>query len=456
MTERTRFAPSPTGHLHIGGARTALFSWLFAKSKGGQFLLRFEDTDTERSKDEFKDSILKSLEWLNLNPDEKPIHQSRNLERHKSLALSLFEKGAAYYCDCSIEELEELRATQIKNKQKPMYDGRSRDKNLEYEGKNVLRYKMPDASTSFEDLILGDITVDNRELDDFIILRGDGSPTYNFSAAIDDHAMKITTVVRGDDHITNTLKQINIFNSLEEPIPTYAHLPMVLSNTGKRLSKRDGAIDLLDYKKLGYLKEALINYLVKLGWTHSDQEIFSKEELLSLFTLEAVNSSPAKFSEDLLNFYNNHYINSIQVEDLYQLINKEYDVPYKIDSNIHYLEILNLLREGSKTILDLISQMQFFYEVPQYEEKYKDSVQANIEIISVFKENINSLNFSDLKKLENDIKEFLSSNDLKFPQLGKPLRLILAGRENAPSISQLLFFLGFEESLNRINLFLTK
>ena len=248
----------------------------------------------------------------------------------------------------------------------------------------------------------------------------------------------------------------NKFNSLEEPIPTYAHLPMVLSNTGKRLSKRDGAVDLLDYKKLGYLKEALINYLVKLGWTHSDQEIFSKEELLSLFTLEAVNSSPAKFSEDLLNFYNNHYINSIQVEDLYQLINKEYDVPYKIDSNIHYLEILNLLREGSKTILDLISQMQFFYEVPQYEEKYKDFVQANIEIISVFKENINSLNFSDLKKLENDIKEFLSSNDLKFPQLGKPLRLILAGRENAPSISQLLFFLGFEESLKRINLFLTK
>ena len=210
MTERTRFAPSPTGHLHIGGARTALFSWLFAKSKGGQFLLRFEDTDIERSKDEFKDSILKSLEWLNLNPDEEPVHQSRNLERHKFLALSLFEKGAAYYCDCSIEELEELRATQIKNKQKPMYDGRSREKNLEYEGKNVLRYKMPDASTSFKDLILGDITVDNRELDDFIILRADGTPTYNFCAAVDDLDMKISTVIRGDDHLTNTIKQLNI------------------------------------------------------------------------------------------------------------------------------------------------------------------------------------------------------------------------------------------------------
>ena len=228
---------------------------------------------------------------------------------------------------------------------------------------------------------------------------------------------------------------------------------MVLSNTGKRLSKRDGAVDLLDYKKSGYLKEALINYLVKLGWTHSDQEIFSKEELLSLFTLEAVNSSPAKFSEELINFYNNHYINSIQIEDLYQLIIKEYDVSYKIDSNIHYLEILKLIREGSKTLLDLINQMQFFYETPQYEEKHKDSIQANIEIISVFKENFSTLDFSDLKMLENNIKEFLSSNDLKFPQLGKPLRLILAGRENAPSISQLLFFLGYEESLKRINLF---
>ena len=265
--------------------------------------------------------------------------------------------------------------------------------------------------------------------------------------------MKITTVIRWDDHITNTLKQINIFKSLEEPIPYYAHLPMVLSNTGKRLSKRDGAIDLLDYKKSGYLKEALINYLVKLGWTHSDQEIFSKEELLSLFTLEAVNSSPAKFSEELINFYNNHYINSIQIEDLYQLIIKEYDVSYKIDSNIHYLEILKLIREGSKTLLDLINQMQFFYETPQYEEKHKDFIQTNIEIISVFKENISTFDFSDLKILENNLKEFLSSNDLKFPQLGKPLRLILAGRENAPSISQLLFFLGYEESLKRINLF---
>jgi len=455
--EITRFAPSPTGHLHLGGARTALFSWLFAQKNKGKFLLRFEDTDKERSKKEYEESIISSLAWLGIEPDEDPVFQSRNIELHRRMALGLLESGNAYSCDCSPEQLNEMREKQIEQKMQPRYDGFNRDKNLPHKEGNVIRFKMPiQGKTSFEDKILGTISVNNKELDDFIILRGDGSPTYNFSAAIDDQEMKITTVIRGDDHITNTLKQINIFKSLEEPIPNYAHLPMVLSNTGKRLSKRDGAVDLLDYKKSGYLKEALINYLVKLGWTYSDQEIFSKEELLSLFTLEAVNSSPAKFSEELINFYNNHYINSIQIEDLYQLIIKEYDVPYKLDSNIHYLEILNLIREGSKTLLDLINQMQFFYETPQYEEKQKDSIQANIEIISVFKENISTLDFSNLKMLENDIKEFLSSNDLKFPQLGKPLRLILAGRENAPSISQLLFFIGYEESLKRINLFLTK
>ena len=455
--EITRFAPSPTGHLHLGGARTALFSWLFAQKNKGKFLLRFEDTDKERSTKEYEESIISSLAWLGIEPDEDPVFQSKNIELHRTMALSLLESGNAYSCDCSPEQLNEMREKQIEQKMQPRYDGFNRDKNLPHKEGNVIRFKMPiQGKTSFEDKILGTISVNNKELDDFIILRGDGSPTYNFSAAIDDQEMKITTVIRGDDHITNTLKQINIFKSLEEPIPNYAHLPMVLSNTGKRLSKRDGAVDLLDYKKSGYLKEALINYLVKLGWTYSDQEIFSKEELLSLFTLEAVNSSPAKFSEELINFYNNHYINSIQIEDLYQLIIKEYDVSYKIDSNIHYLEILKLIREGSKTLLDLINQMQFFYETPQYEEKHKDFIQTNIEIISVFKENISTLDFSDLKMLENNIKEFLSSNDLKFPQLGKPLRLILAGRENAPSISQLLFFLGYEESLKRINLFLTK
>jgi glutamyl-tRNA synthetase len=308
--------------------------------------------------------------------------------------------------------------------------------------------------TVFEDQILGPITVENKELDDFIILRGDGSPTYNFSAALDDKEMKITTVIRGDDHITNTLKQINILKALEEELPQYAHLPMVLSNSGKRLSKRDGAVDITDYRKGGYLKEAIINYLVKLGWSYSDQEIFSKEELVSLFNLSAVNSSPAKFSEELINFYNNYYLNLLDVKNLYELIDTEYEVSFNIKSNDKYLDILNLVREGAKTVLDLIDQIKFFYEVPCYEEQHKELITSNIEAVKIFSENIENIDFNNQQNLENDLKSFLSSKNLKFPQLGKPLRLILSGRQNAPSISQLLFFLGEEESLKRINFFL--
>jgi glutamyl-tRNA synthetase len=453
--EITRFAPSPTGHLHIGGARTALFSWLFARSKKGKFLLRFEDTDKERSKKEFEESIISSLSWLGIEPDEKPIYQSKNIKSHQKEALNLLESGKAYSCDCSPEQLSEMREKQIKNKLQPKYDGLNREKNISHKEGNVIRFKMPQSGkTVFEDQILGPITVENKELDDFIILRGDGSPTYNFSAALDDKEMKITTVIRGDDHITNTLKQINILKALEEELPQYAHLPMVLSNSGKRLSKRDGAADITDYRKGGYLKEAIINYLVKLGWSYSDQEIFSKEELVSLFNLSAVNSSPAKFSEELINFYNNYYLNLLDVKNLYELIDTEYEVSFNIKSNDKYLDILNLVREGAKTVLDLIDQIKFFYEVPCYEEQHKELITSNIEVVKIFSENIENIDFNNQQNLENDLKSFLSSKNLKFPQLGKPLRLILSGRQNAPSISQLLFFLGEEESLKRINFFL--
>ena len=453
--EITRFAPSPTGHLHLGGARTALFSWLFARNKKGRFLLRFEDTDRERSKKEYEESILSSLSWLGIEPDEKPIFQSNNKELHQELAFILLEKGKAYSCDCTPDQLQKMREEQIKNKLQPRYDGFNRDKNLSHKEGNVIRFKMPQSGkTSFEDKILGNISVENKELDDFIILRGDGNPTYNFCAAIDDVNMNITTVIRGDDHITNTLKQINIFKSLEAKIPNYAHLPMVLSNSGKRLSKRDGAIDISDYRKLGYLKESLINYLVKLGWSYSDQEIFSKDELINLFSLESVNSSPAKFSEELINFYNNHYLNSLSIETIYKLIEEEYEISFDLKSNEHYLEMLKLLREGAKTIIDLIDQIRFFYETPEYEDKCKEIINSNIETIESFSSYFKDLDFKDFKNLESGIKDYLASNKLKFPQLGKPLRLILSGRENAPSISQLLFFLGEQESSRRINLFL--
>ena len=452
MTERTRCAPSPTGHLHIGGARTALFSWLFARSEGGKFLLRFEDTDIERSKEEYKDSIIKSLEWLNLNPDEEPVHQSKNLDRHKSLALSLFEKGAAYYCDCSVEELEQLRTTQMKNKQKPMYDGRSREKKLEYEGKNVLRYKMPDASTSFKDLKLGDITVENKELDDFIILRADGTPTYNFCAAVDDLDMKITTVIRGDDHLTNTIKQLNIIKSLDGTIPSYAHLPMVLSESGKRLSKRDGALDIMDYKSEGYLSEALLNYIVRLGWAKDEIEKFTMKELIDFFDLSDVNSSPSKFSLQLLDWYNNEYIKK---SDSSTLLNLLIEIGSNIDEkvkNIH--SIIDVLKDGAKSLREMNENIEMFLTTPNIDNSNSLTSEDNKKIIKDF---LNSFDFSkedNLDSISQRLNGYVSANDLKFPQLGKPLRYALTGRTNAPGIGELIYLLGNEESKKRIEHYL--
>ena len=451
MTERTRFAPSPTGRLHIGGARTALFSWLFARSKGGKFLLRFEDTDVERSKDEFKDSILKSLEWLNLVPDEEPIHQSRNLERHKSTALSLFEQGAAYYCDCSIEELEELRAVQIKNKQKPMYDGRSRDKNLEYEGKNVLRYKMPAVSTSFKDLILGDITVDNKELDDFIILRADGTPTYNFCAAVDDLDMKISTVIRGDDHLTNTIKQLNIVKSLNGNIPSYAHLPMVLSESGKRLSKRDGSLDIMDYKSEGYLSEALLNYIVRLGWSKDEVEKFTMDELLSYFDLTDINSSASKFSQQLLDWYNNEYLKNSSNKYILEKINEGNQ---KIDpATPKILEIIEVLKKGAKTLVEIEQSILMFTEKPNIDADHELKNQENRELLLDFISQFREVDYSNIEDLNIFIKAYIKAKEIKFPQLGKPMRYALTGKSNAPSIGELLFLIGKEDSLVRLENF---
>ena len=451
MTERTRFAPSPTGHLHIGGARTALFSWLFARSKGGKFLLRFEDTDVERSKDEFKDSILKSLEWLNLVPDEEPIYQSRNIERHKSKALSLFEQGEAYYCDCSIEELEELRAVQIKNKQKPMYDGRSRDKNLEYEGKNVLRYKMPAVSTSFKDLILGDITVDNKELDDFIILRADGTPTYNFCAAVDDLDMKISTVIRGDDHLTNTIKQLNIVKSLNGNIPSYAHLPMVLSESGKRLSKRDGALDIMDYKSEGYLSESLLNYIVRLGWSKDEIEKFTMDELLSYFDLTDLNSSASKFSQQLLDWYNNEYLKDSSNKYILEKINEGNQ---KIDPTIpKILEIIEVLKKGAKTLVEIEQSILMFTEKPNIDADHELKNQENRELLLDFTNQFREIDYSNIEDLNIFVKGYIKAKEIKFPQLGKPMRYALTGKSDAPSISELLFLIGKEESLVRLENF---
>ena len=446
--EITRFAPSPTGHLHIGGARTALFSYLFAKANKGKFLLRFEDTDQERSKDEYVDSILNSLDWMKIKLDSEPIYQSRNISRHKEIAIELYKKGFAYACDCSEETLTKMREEQIVKKQKPKYDGLNRNKNIEFAEGMVLRFKFPlEGESKFKDLILGDIAINNKEFDDFIILRSDGSPTYNFSAAVDDMDMKITTVIRGDDHITNTLKQINVLYALNSTIPSYAHLPMVLAESGKRLSKRDGAEDILDYKKKGYLSDALINYLVRLGWSYGEEEIFSLEKLQKIFKLDDVNSSPSKYSQDLLDWYNNKYLNFLTSEELIKEV--------KENSGVDFSEIENgklaisLLAKGSNSFNQIAEESIYFFEEPRIKFDMLNIDTNKKVLFSEFSKQLKETDF-EKSKIEKYIKEFLKSNDLKFPELGKPLRVILTGKENAPSISELLFILGKETSLKRI------
>ena len=452
---RTRFAPSPTGHLHIGGARTAIFAWLHAKAQKGKFLIRFEDTDKERSKQEFVNSILSSLSWLGIEADEEPLFQSSRQTKHKEIALDLLNKGLAYSCNVSPERLEEVRKIQQQNKQQPRYDGSSRDLNLPHEEGNVIRFKMPmEGETSFEDKILKKISINNKELDDFIIIRSDGSPTYNFCAAVDDIEMEITTVIRGDDHITNTLKQINIFNALEVDIPEYAHLPMVLSPEGRRLSKREGALDINEYKKMGYLKEAMINYLIKLGWTYKEQEIFSEEELIKYFDIQNVNSSAAKFSQKLLDFYNNHYLKETDLNSLYAYIDKNFSLSEKFIQNPKKIEIIDLLRESSNNIIQIIDELTFFNDDPELTEELVTSIQIDKDLLEKFKVELEEVNFNDKLLIGVFLDNFLSKNNLKFPNLGKPLRLILTGKSKAPSITDLLFLIGKEDCINRIEKFL--
>lgn len=309
MTVRTRFAPSPTGFLHVGGVRTALFSWLYAKRHHGEFILRIEDTDQERSTKESVRAILDGMAWLGMDYDEGPFYQTERYERYKQVAQQFLDEGKAYRCECSKERLEALRTEQLAAKEKPRYDGHCRDKNLPISDKPfVIRFKNPEQGTvTFHDEVYGEIHVANSELDDLILVRSDGHPTYNFAVVIDDIDMKITHVIRGDDHINNTPRQINLFQALKAPIPVFAHLPMILGEDGKRLSKRHGAVSVLQFKELGVLPHALLNYLVRLGWSHGDQEIFSIKEMIECFDLKNVSRGVSSFNYEKLYWLNQHY-----------------------------------------------------------------------------------------------------------------------------------------------------
>ena len=459
----TRFAPSPTGYLHIGGIRTALFSWAYAKKNKGKFILRIEDTDVERSTPEAVEIIKNGMKWLKLDYDGDIIFQTQRFDRYKELIQVLLDQGGAYYCYTSKAELDELRELQVSQGVKPKYDGRWRpEENKELPDipdniQPVVRFKTPkNGEINWKDLVKGEVVIKNEELDDLIIARSDGTPTYNFCVVVDDWDMEVTHVIRGDDHINNTPRQINLLKALNAPIPQYAHLSMILASDGQKLSKRHGAASVMQYKDDGYLPEAVINYLARLGWSHGDDEIFSTTQLSEWFDFDHITSSAAQFDQEKLDWINNHYIKNEPVDKLADLIK-----PRLIDMGAEVVdkEILNnaikLYQDREKNLNVFADDILFFFkDINSSEElknKYLDGKSKNL--IKVFVGGIEKLSWTndDVNKF---MKEFVKKQDIKFPEIAMPLRIIIAGTDNTPSIGSIIFILGIEEVKKRISVIL--
>ncbi len=459
----TRFAPSPTGYLHIGGIRTALFSWAYAKKNKGKFILRIEDTDVERSTPEAVEIIKNGMKWLKLDYDGDIIFQTQRFDRYKELIQVLLDQGDAYYCYTSKAELDELRELQVSQGVKPKYDGRWRpEENKELPDipdniQPVIRFKTPkNGEINWKDLVKGEVVIKNEELDDLIIARSDGTLTYNFCVVVDDWDMEVTHVIRGDDHINNTPRQINLLKALNAPIPQYAHLSMILASDGQKLSKRHGAASVMQYKDDGYLPEAVINYLARLGWSHGDDEIFSTTQLSEWFDFDHITSSAAQFDQEKLDWINNHYIKNEPVDKLADLIK-----PRLIDMGAEVVdkEILNnaikLYQDREKNLNVFADDILFFFkDINSSEElknKYLDGKSKNL--IKVFVGGIEKLSWTndDVNKF---MKEFVKKQDIKFPEIAMPLRIIIAGTDNTPSIGSIIFILGIEEVKKRISVIL--
>ena len=457
MEVRTRFAPSPTGYLHIGGVRTALFSWLYAKHHKGTFILRIEDTDRERSTQESVDAILHGMEWLGLDYDEGPYYQTQRFDRYKQVIEQLLDEGKAYRCYCSKEELDALRVEQQKNKQKPKYDGRYRD----YAGPipkgidPVIRFKNPlEGEVVINDLVLGEIKISNTELDDLIIARSDGTPTYNLTVVVDDLDMKVSHVIRGDDHVNNTPRQINMIAALGGSLPDYAHVPMILGNDGKRMSKRHGAVSVSAYEDEGYLPEALLNYLVRLGWAHGDQEIFSKEEMITLFSLRNVNKAAAAFDIDKLQWLNQQYLKSTPEKVLATLIKQTYakrHVTIKSDSQLE--QVISIQKERVKTLNELAeSSVYFFNDFESYDEKSvkKHFKPSSLPTLQTMHEKFSSLQTWNAENIHQCIHEYSEESELKLGKIAPPIRVAVCGSANSPSIDITLELVGKENTLMRL------
>jgi glutamyl-tRNA synthetase len=457
-----RFAPSPTGHLHIGGARTALFNWLYARNKGGKFILRIEDTDQVRSTRESIDAILESMIWLGLDWDGSPIYQTDRLPIYRQHVERLIHEGKAYYCYCPPEELEEKRRRALNERRKPKYDGHCRNLKAPISGRTpAVRFKVPEHGvTVLPDLIKGTIEFQNAELDDLIIQRSDGWPTYNFSAVVDDATMSISHVIRGDDHVNNTPRQILLYEAFGYPLPQFAHVPMILGADKARLSKRHGATSVMAYKHMGYLPQALVNYLVRLGWSHGDQEVFSQKELVEKFSIENVGKSAAVFNTDKLLWLNGLYIRQEKPETLADLL-----LPFlehkglKPRSMVWLTEVVKTLRERCKTLVEMIDQAEFYFRGDfTYDEKAaKKHLTVDIkEPLQILITRLEGSPDLDEKGLEEIFQEIISLKGIKLGALAQAVRVSLTGRAVSPGIYEVMKILGKEEVLKRLSRALSK
>lgn len=455
MTVRTRFAPSPTGYLHVGGARTALFSWLYARRHGGTFILRIEDTDLERSTRESVNAILEGMNWLGLEYDEGPFYQTERFDRYNAVIDGLIAQGLAYRCACSIERLDALRDQQIRNKEKPRYDGLCRDQAVSADMPHVVRFRNPDAGeVCFDDLVRGRICFANAELDDLIIRRSDGSPTYNLSVVVDDADMAITHVIRGDDHVNNTPRQINLLKAMGLPVPEYAHLPMILGDDGARLSKRHGAVSVMQYMQAGYLPEALLNYLVRLGWSHGDQEIFSLDEMIQLFALDAVNRAPASFNTEKLNWLNQHYIKSDDPKRIAHLLSSHLG-QRGVDpaAGPDLVAVVEAQRERATTLEELAEISLFYYrDFDGYSSKAAlKALQPGVaELLSAAEQQLQNLASWNREAIHAAIAAVVEQLQLAFGKVAMPLRAAVTDGAPSPELDLTLFLLGKDTVLRRL------
>ncbi|WP_223668924.1 glutamate--tRNA ligase [Kangiella shandongensis] len=459
MTVKTRFAPSPTGYLHVGGARTALYSWLYAKKHQGKFILRIEDTDRERSTEASVQAIFDGMSWLNLGHDEGPFYQTERFERYKEQINKLLESGNAYRCYCSKERLDKLREEQQVNKQNIGYDGHCRHLSQDEQDisqPHVIRFKNPQEGTVvFNDLIKGEIAVSNSELDDLIIARTDGTPTYNFTVVVDDSDMEISHVIRGDDHVNNTPRQINMIKALGADVPHYAHVPMILGDDGKRLSKRHGAVSVMQYRDLGYLPQAVLNYLVRLGWSHGDQEVFSIDEMIELFDLKDVNRAPSAFNTEKLNWLNQHYMKNLPVEEVMPHLQWHIEqAKLDVSNGPDLKQLIPVMADRVKTLKELVASVSYFYQ--DFDEFDAKAAKKHLrpvakEPLETVKSKLTAQNDWTADSLHHLVSATAEALDIGMGKVGMPLRVAVTGSGMSPDLGITLEWIGKDRALQRID-----